>query len=413
MLKLNEYRETRAAKIAEMQAIISTAERENRELSDNESQRFDALRSDAEKLDQKIERQMSLADMERRAEADPVGGHDMQREVRGRYSVAKALQECAAGRLTGLEAETHAELAKGREVRGVMVPAEILLGVEHRNQNVGTATAGGNLVATNLQPIADRFRPALKIEQMGATVLRGLSGFVDLPNVAGSGSVTWVAEGGNATRSAMTFSKVAMGPKTVTGEYMLSRRLMLQSSTAIENLLRSDLGFLLAQAMDLAAIKGGGTNQPTGILAAAGIEEVTPSTALSDTVADLIAALDLDDVTGTRAILTNPKVMRLVRKTKDGDGHIIPAAEQFHNERVEVTNQVPSDLGTAPSNNKSGLIYGQWSELVLGYWSGVDILVNPYHPDVASNGGALVHAFLDCDVAIRNAKAFAFAKVTT
>ena len=38
----------------------------------------------------------------------------------------------------------------------------------------------------------------------------------------------------------------------------------------------------------------------------------------------------------------------------------------------------------------------------MGYWSSIDILMNPYADSVASKGGALVHAFLDADVAIRH-----------
>ena len=52
-----------------------------------------------------------------------------------------------------------------------------------------------------------------------------------------------------------------------------------------------------------------------------------------------------------------------------------------------------------------------WSELVIGYWSAVDILANPYHSDVASKGGVLLHAFLDADVAVRHPEAFAYAEI--
>lgn len=72
-----------------------------------------------------------------------------------------------------------------------------------------------------------------------------------------------------------------------------------------------------------------------------------------------------------------------------------------------MTTQVPATYLT----NKNALIYGQWSELVIGYWSGVDILVNPYHSDVASKGGVLIHAFLDADVAVRTPLAFAVAGI--
>lgn len=100
------------------------------------------------------------------------------------------------------------------------------------------------------------------------------------------------------------------------------------------------------------------------------------------------------------------------RKIKEtGTGRVIPQAETFHNERVEVSTQVPANLGTAPNNNKAALIYGEWASLYIGYWSGVDILLNPYHADVASKGGALMHAFLDCDVVVRHPEAFRWMEI--
>lgn len=55
----------------------------------------------------------------------------------------------------------------------------------------------------------------------------------------------------------------------------------------------------------------------------------------------------------------------------------------------------------------SAVIYGAWSDLFIAYWSGVDVLVNPYHQDVASKGGVLIHAFLDADIAPRHPESFA------
>jgi HK97 family phage major capsid protein len=130
---------------------------------------------------------------------------------------------------------------------------------------------------------------------------------------------------------------------------------------------------------------------------------------LGDTVANLIAALELDNVSGTRALITNPTVMKTARKLKDGEGRVIPLATVFHDERIETSTQVPSNVGTG--GNKNALICGMWSELIIGYWSAVDILLNPYHSDVASKGGALLHAFLDADVAVRHPEAFAWAEI--
>nr|WP_234903239.1 phage major capsid protein [Agrobacterium vitis] len=408
-----ELREKRAAKLNEMRALHAKDR-----LEANEEQRFKALESDVTDIDGQIAREERMAAFEREElRAETVSGDSgFSRELRS-YSLANAINGALAGRLTGREAEVDQELKRGRESRSgasgihLAVPSEILLGGgEQRSQTVGTATAGGYTVATNLAAVADRFRPALKVESMGATVLRGLTGFLDLPNLATSGTASWVAEDGNASRSSAAFDKVSMAPKTVTGEYRLSRRLMLQSSAAIEDILRRDLGFLLAQGLDLAAISGSGADaEPKGLLATAGVAKVTTEAAFSDTTANLIAELELDDVTGTAAFLTNPTVMKAVRKMKDADGHVMPLAELFHNGRVETSTQVTAALGA--NKDKSALIYGQWGELYLGYWSAVDILINPYHPDVASNGGALLHAFLDADIAARHPKAFAYAEI--
>ncbi|MDQ0318771.1 HK97 family phage major capsid protein [Pararhizobium capsulatum DSM 1112] len=412
MKKLIELREKRAAKMAEMRTL-----HQKDKMEDNEMQRFTALETEVTDIAGQISREERFAALEREEQrGETVSGGELDRELRN-YSLASAINGALTGRLTGREAEVDQELKRGRESRSgasgihLAVPSQILLGgIEQRSQTVGTPSAGGYTVATNLAAVADRFRPALKVESMGATVLRGLTGFLDLPNLATSGTASWVAEDGNATRSAATFDKVSMAPKTVTAEYGLSRRLMLQSNTAIEDLLRRDLGFLLAQALDAAAIKGSGVAPiPLGILHTVGVAMVTTETAFSDTTANLISELELDDVTGTAAFLTNPTVMKTVRKIKDADEHVISAAELFHDGRVEVSTQVPMDIGV--TTDKSALIYGQWSELYLGYWSAVDILINPYHPDVASNGGALLHAFLDADVAVRHPKAFAYAEI--
>jgi HK97 family phage major capsid protein len=388
-LNIHHAKEQRAAKMTELKAVV------------NDPAKFDALETEIRNLDKDIARAEKVAELERVAEAEPDASQ--QRELRT-YSVAKAITESLAGKLSGVEREQHDELAKGRETRGVMIPTSMLL--ETRDQTVGTPSAGGYTVATNLGGLIDRLRPKLAVQGMGATVLSGLSGFLDLPRLTSGPTAYWVAEDGNTTESASTFDKVSMAPKTVSGEMQLSRRLMLQNAVALESVLRADLGFVLAQALDKAAIAGtGASNQPEGILTAI-TEDATAETAIGDIAADLIAALEIDDVDGTGAFLTNATVMKAVRKIKEtGTGRVIPASEIFHGKPVTVSNQVPAVATENP------IIYGAWSNLVIGYWSGVDILLNPYHADVASKGGVKLHAFLDADVAIRHDEAFAWKAV--
>ena len=408
--KLNDLRAEKAAKITELRAIHDKAEGEKRDLTPEERSTFEGLEGEATTLSGRIAREERLADAERletRAETSAPVHSDLSG-----YSVAKAIAESRSGQLTGLEGEVHAELARDRgEVRGVMVPTEVLFGGEQRVLKTTTPGAGpgSHLIATDLAAMADRRRPALRIEGLGATILRGLTGNLDLPRLADSGTAAWIAEHTNAPRSDPKFAKTSMGPKTVAAEYEVSRRMLLQSQQALEPVLRADLAFLLTQKLDAAAIRGGGANEPTGIVADPSVTELPSAPFGSDLTADLIAALEKDDVTGTRAFLTNPAVLKSARKVKDADTRVIPLADLFHGERVEASTQVPADLG---AGDDPALIYGEWASLYLGYWSGVDIMVNPYHADVASKGGALIHAFLDCDVAVRHPEAFVWAAVS-
>ena len=409
-MKLHEMQEKQSGIVLEMRGILDAAEKAERDLSAEERTKFDKLKGEKEGLDDRIERARYVDDHERRSEVRVVagGGTGETREL-SRYSVAKAIQESMAGRLTGLEAEVHADLSRGRENRGVMVPTSALL--EHRAVKTTTPGAGpgSNLVSRDQMGLTEHPRPTLLIESLGATVMRDLVGNVDLPRLSESGSVGWVAEHTDVIRTDPKFSKSSMTPKTVGGEYEVSRRMILQTASAIEDIMRRDLSYLLRQAIDGAAIYGAGGVAPTGILNTAGVITVPAEAVLSDTTAEMIAALELDDLTGSRAFVSNPGVAKGVRKTKDADGRTIPMSEIFHGENVSWTTQVPSNIGAGSDAN--ALIYGQWSELVVGYWSGVDILVNPYHSDVASKGGVLIHAFLDADVAVREPKAFVVSEI--
>ena len=388
-MNIHHLRETRSTKLNELKALGENPD----------TAKFTAIEGEIRALDGQIKNAATIAEFERH-EAPPQGDA-MARELRS-YSIGKAIREGDGDSLTGLEREVHDELSKGREVRGVMIPTELLFGGE--NRAMLTSGSAGNTVPTNMGGLIDRLRPTMAIQQLGATVISGLTGNLDLPRLTSGPNAVWVNDDEATTASDATFDKVSLKPKTVSGEMYLSRRLQLQNGVALENVLRQDLAFVLAQALDKAAINGLAANkQPVGILNAIAETTVDAGPFFTNTTADLIAALEVDDVTGTTAFLTNPSLMGQVRKIRTL-GRTIPASEIFHGERVVTSTNVPKVGGN------DALIYGAWSNLLIGYWSGVDILANPYTD--ASKGGLRLHAFLDADVAIRHPEAFAWTKNT-
>jgi HK97 family phage major capsid protein len=394
---------------AALQAVIANPE--NAPNTTDAQAKVDAVKA-------QLEARQRLDAYELAAQATPANDTEARdlSGVAARFEFGAALAAHMDGReLRGAAGEWNQ--ANPAKRPGALSAPTALFGLSGETRALTTAAPsggpGGNLVATTQGPMIDRLRPVLAVQGMGATVLAGLTGPLDLPRHKASGSAHWVAEHTNTTRSDAQFDKVAMGAKTVSAEYEVSRRMLLQA-TQLDSLLRADLSQLLAQALDLAAIAGTGTDQPVGILNTAGVFTHAGGTngkALDlDLAPDLIGALDAANAIGPRGFLTNTKVRAKAMKLRDTTGQPYGLPAVFAGEGVTFSNQVPGNLTKGTGTNLSALIYAAWADLILAYWSQVDILANPYHADVASKGGVLLHAFLDADVAVRHPESFAVAK---
>jgi len=319
------------------------------------------------------------------------------------------------------EASQAAAAKEGRNSRGLTVPTDVLFAKRDILTGTGTGTAkGGNLVATDLLAgsFIDVLRAKMVTAQLGATYLTGLQGNVAIPKKTAASTVAWVAE--NAAPSESTnnpaFSQVTLSPKTLAGFVDFSRRLMLQSSLDIESLIRNDLATSIAVAMDNAAISGSGTNRPTGILNTSGIGSVTLATNGAaptwQMVVDLVREVEIDNVdASSAAFLTNAQVKsrlaRTPRQTSGIEGNFIlqPPFSDLYGYPLSVSQQVPSNLTKGTGTNLSALIFGVWSDLVIGQWSGIDLMVDPYTGSSAAT--VRVTAFHDCDFAVRYPESFA------
>ena len=73
---------------------------------------------------------------------------------------------------------------------------------------------------------------------------------------------------------------------------------------------------------------------------------------------------------------------------------------------VITSNQVPSDLVKGSSGAVcSAAIFGNFADLIIGLWGGLDLQVNPYSLD--TKGAVRVTAFQDCDIQVRHPESFA------
>jgi HK97 family phage major capsid protein/HK97 family phage prohead protease len=297
-----------------------------------------------------------------------------------------------------IEASDAAAAKLGRQSRGITIPQDVL----RRDLTVGAATGGGNLVATELDAgsFIDLLRNASALDQAGATVLTGLTGNVAIPRQSGAGTAYWVAESGSPTESQQTVDQVSLTPKTVAAFTDYSRRLMIQSSIDVENMVRSDLARVLALKIDLAGLYGTGSNgEPLGLKLTTGIGTENFAAAIP-TFAEVVALES--DVATANALLGSPvylmnAAMRggLKTKAKDaGSGLFVMEGNEVNGYRGVLSNQVES----------GDLWFGNFADLIIGYFSGLDLMVDPYTH--STSGTVRVVAMQDVDIAVRHPESF-------
>ena len=340
-----------------------------------------------------------------------------EKEVKN-YSVVRAINQLANGlQLDGLEKEAHDAVAKtGRKARNAssfFMPADVTYNRNFVRGNILTTppNQGGYTIQTNVLggSFVDILRAKMVTGKLGATMLTGLQGDIAIPGKLAAGSIAWVAEGSATTLSGMTFRQIPLQPKTIRGAQAFSRKMLIQSSVDVEALVRNDLAMSIGVELDQTAMAGSGVGaEPKGILNYAGIGAVTTTGAglTWQAVVDLETALAVDNADiGSLAFVTNAAVRGKARTTlkvsSATNGVMLWEALQALYP-AEVTNSIPSTLG---SGNKSAMIMANWSDLLIGIWSGTEILVDPYSRSLY--GEVQVVMFQEADINLRHEESFA------
>jgi len=357
------------------------------------------------------------------------------------FSLSRAILAAATGdwRAAGYERAISADLAKkrGKDSAGLLVPTSVL--GQRDGYSTLTGPAGGSLVATNLQASAfiEVLRKRSRVLQLGATVLSGLVGNVDVPRRTAAGPAQWIAEGEALTPGQGSFDVVSLRPKTVGSLSVLSRNLLLQGTPDSEMLVRADMVAQLALAIDRAALAGTGLNaEPLGILKMAGVGVIEGGAAGAAVTFDHLIALHAKVAaqnadTGQLAYLLNAPTLAALAKSKATTGQYLwsglggaqgenyapagsaPGAVQqgtgysFLGMPLAVSNNLPSDLTKGAATGLSALVFGNWSDVLIGEWGVLEILPNPYAQGVYEAGGIQLRALQTIDIGVRHPQSFA------
>ena len=296
-----------------------------------------------------------------------------------------------------IEASEAAAQKLGRASRGITIPNEVF----RRDMQTSPDTAGGNLVAQELSSdFISLLKNASVLAQTGSTILTGLSGNISIPRQGSQQTSYWVGEGSNVTESDMTIEQVNMTPRTIGAMTDISRKLLIQSSLDVESLVRTSLASSVALEIDRAALYGlGSSSEPLGLHNVTGIatENVGNNDPSFGDVVNMESDISVANaLTGSLAYVTRANIAGAMKvKTKDsGSGRFVNEDGVVNGYPLYVSNQVES----------GDIWYGNWSELILGYWSGLDLQVDPYTG--GASGNVRVRVLQDVDVAVKHPASF-------
>ena len=403
-------------KIAEIRNDIKVKSDQLRAMDRTDVEALTAATDELKGLTAELEAAYAVEAAEQRAAEQQISV--MEQTAGRRFSFTKFLREAAEGKLSGLEAEV-ADLGKkeyermGLQRKGYVIPSAFLRA--SAGQNYTTNADGGYLKEQMPNRYVDALRERLVIGKLGATMLGDLVGTVPVCSV-GEITASWEAEGATTSVSKATVARVALTPHRASVIAAFSKDLLAQTSLDVEAILMERILNAHATLIENAAINGtGSNNQPTGILAAcatasreiaAGANGAAVSWA---NVVKLESMINADNANrGKMGYLVNAKTlgdMKTIAKAANTAAFIYDGAGMLNGYPVEWTNLVPSNItqGTSASNT-SKMIFGNWEDLYIGQWAGLDIIVDPY--TLAGNGDVRLVLNAYNDVAVVEPKSF-------
>ena len=356
---------------------------------------------------------------------------ELSTKERKEYSYARAilnqsLRQEGQSSARGFEDEVSETIAKslpaGYKSRGgVFVPMSTRAALDS-----ATGTAGAELKYTEFGgELIELLRNMSTVIGSGARVLQGLQGNVSFPRQAGAATGYWLGENGSTpvTESEIAFSSVTLAPKTLMATTAFSRQLLTQSVLAVEPLVRQDLALIHALAIDKAALHGTGSNsQPTGIYRTTGVStQPMGGVPTFGKLQDMISALAASNaLRGNPSFLTTPGMAGLLAQTlvAQAAGSKMIWDGPYDNATVngysaKATNQVSALMDTLVDTGSSehGIIFGNWQDLLLGFWGAMEVVSDIYAQKKLGN--IEVTSWQLCDIELRHPQSFSVATGAT
>lgn len=305
------------------------------------------------------------------------------------FSLVKAINDVVNNRNINEDALNVIEMG-ATEMRksGLSYSGQIQLPVEERGDAVAAtvATDGKEIVATDKLNILAPLMGKSILAEAGATFLTGLVGNISIPNYTGS-TCGWKGELEAADNGKGTFGSVELSPKRLTAYIDISKQFLTQDSVGAEEMLRADIVNSLIAKLEQTIFGDavGDTTKPAGIFN--GAEVLAPS---YQGVCDAEAAVT--DYSGEKRFVMSPTAKSAFKQaTISGSKSDL----RLLLEDGEVDGYPVSDSSNVVAG---GYAFGDFGELVVAQWGGIDIVVDPYTLATKNAIRLVINAYFDAKV---------------
>ena len=318
------------------------------------------------------------------------------------YSVIEALRNIDKPR--GLvreisQTETH---LGGDRISGLYMPFAVLE-PRQRDMTVGVFGQGGSTVAGDLQPFISILRNKVVAPRLGARVVTGLRGnFID-PRQTSATTTQSLSETAAVTPSNPTFDQVGLVPKRVSVQIVLSKQLLLQTGTTMEDFLRQEISDQIGLTIDRLIINGaGGAGEPLGITNTPGVSSIVFGAAAS--WANIVAAESLLESANADTTSLGWAISPSTKGRWKQISRI--AATNFPSFIFDrgFVNEAPA-LATNTLSGTHQCVFGDWKDSLILIWGdGLELIEDPYTS--AATGQIKLTASIWFNLLIRHPQSF-------
>ena len=275
------------------------------------------------------------------------------------------------------------------EIRSALNSADhkVTLPAETRTvtQTVSGDGVHDEIVETEFKGLLEPLYADSVISNLGITIYNGLPAGDFKVSAMGKGAAAWADETGAASESKNTFTHVTLQPKRISAQLSYSKQFLAQDTIGAEAAIRRDIyNALVAKIQStMLSADASGSNKPAGIFNGVTAKNISSYAELCD----VEATVDDSNVKGERKYLMSNKAKALLRCMPKSslttelvlDGNDIDGTPVIANSDVPTTQYA----------------YGDFSNIVMGTWGNVDLIIDPYTLAAENSVRIVVNAFVD------------------